>query len=418
MPKVQEEKHERGSLGRPLTWFISLVATSVITLVIKDIWDAPRPRFELLSLELRATASDDLELAIDPQLADRIKYHPYFPDLTVMPKMIDVSKAISEAKFIGEAYKRAMKRCGGIIEFLKTQSPERSREQRRRDFLERLTESDEEWKVVQDRMKLMTDSYSFPPKYSVHPKGENSLRIDLRRSIMDLSERNPEEQASRAAAQSQDVNTYSRVLMEANRTNLVVRLLAYFEPDVLIPFISATRESIKDALESATQLGGELAGIVAAARAESIAVQVLVSNLGNKPLALRTEGVLKLRVPVNEEKREMIVPVDMVNQDLKSRVPIVEPGKAVILEYLSTRPVRNIINDKSDILGGKDWKVDGDLEDSRLLLLWRAQTPTLNASVVLGRAGADPRDASAGESPTTVVGPSTSASLYEALRRQ
>jgi hypothetical protein len=388
-----------------------------VTLVIKDYWDAPRPRFELISLDLSASTPNDQQLTIDPLLDARIRNHGYFPNLDLAPKLKDVVEAVDKAKESNVLFERTLAHCDDLIQLVQTQSAARDKAQRRKDFLTKLVARDQEFKILERGMKFATDSFPLPRQYSSHPPNERNVRVDTGVSIFTLAELNPEAEASRAAAGSSDVNTYSTVLNDATRTNLFRRIVVYYEPDILIGFLEQVRKDLDRTRSEAMAIIAVLDPMVAAAREERITAEVLISNNGTKPLALRSEGLLRLNIPNQQGASASSVPVPLKAAGATEEINIVDGGKATILSFSSRDTLRAIIQGSPELLGGPNWSTGGSLDASRLVMLWKAATPALTASIALARAGAAPTDSKAGESPSTIVGVSTVTALYQQLQK-
>lgn len=176
-------------------------------------------------------------------------------------------------------------------------------------------------------------------------------------------------------------------------------------------------EKIDEIASDADTIIEQLEFQVKLSQAQRITVDVLISNKGRRPMALRPLALLKLSVTaINDPSRTETVPIRLERSE-SDEIWVVSGGESMLLSFYSTLSLSAIVSNWDSLFGGEDWSTSEAFEDSRLFRLWTSSTPSLKATAVLARAGRDPEDAKAGESPYVVVGLSAREAIFESLEK-
>jgi hypothetical protein len=379
-------------------WALPIIGSSLITLLVKQWWDAPRPHIELTSLEVNSPEETNAPILLGADLDNRIRNHAYFPNLELESPYSDVSEAIAEAKRQTDLADRSAKHLENLISLLKTQSAALALATRRREFLQAYVDRDREQVFIEFYGLEAIAEANLPEKYATHPVDSRRLTIKLNRSVYNLEEIDESQVARRAEeANPNDPNAVAIATAKAQRVNRWRRLFVYYEPDVIVPFLAGVRDQIKTSAQSAKVLTSELNVIVASAREPRLFAKALVSNVGTRPLVLRRVAVMRLFVPEGDSKEASIVNVEAVSSQESGNVTVINGGMSSTLVLQSAKVLSEIITDSAANLGGENWAPTNDLDTSRLMLLWRAKQSGLRASVVLARGGCEPGKEKAGE---------------------
>lgn len=398
-----------------LAWALSVAGSSLITLALKSYWDTPRPHIELTRLEVRRPETRDSIVSLNPELDNRIRLHRFFPTIDTGAKSSEVANSLVRAKQQTALARRALQHLDALIGLVKTQSAAMGLANRRKEFLQTYCDKDLEQDFIEAYALLTSVTADLPEKYQAHPNDAKRLTVKLSRSSYNLTELDEDAIASGAVVRDpEDPNAYAVALGHAQQVNRWRRILAYYEPDILVPFLSAIRETVEGDASSAEALTHEVQGLLDSAADLRLAADVLVSNKGGRPLAIRNQGALRLLLPENQGGGATVnVSIGVPGQE--DGVTIIEAGGATSIAFSSKLPLASIVAGEPRVLGGDGWVAGADPNTSRLLHLWQAKPSGLRASVVLGRAGVEAARARAGESEAQPVGQSVDEEVARAL---
>ena len=208
-------------------WMGSIILSSMLTLFVKSLWEAPRANIEVTSFDLSAQQAGDA-LPIPADLVAAIANHPFLPDPD--------SESMSPSEFADFIQSHGDKMALALIakeklmamkSLLQTQSQAIKVETRRREFIALMTVDPRVYAMLEDVLKItaMDNRSALPETYAAAP---NPTTLTVRVGdghLFDLSEIDPAAVAARAAANSEDVNTFARVQRMAERTLLYRRVL-------------------------------------------------------------------------------------------------------------------------------------------------------------------------------------------------
>jgi hypothetical protein len=375
-------------------WLASLIVSSLVTLAVTYLWQAPRAVVEVTSFELspRTTGSSG-SIRISPDLVNDLHRHAYLSNAEKVEysaedfaEMLGTDKQAVADAVAGEAL------IAKLTSLVTTQSQAVSVERRRRDFLMTLVENARIYKIVEDFLQLIAVNHrsEFDAKYSAAPfTTVLSVQLDEGNQFH-LSDIDADQVASQAAAKSDDVNTYARVHRNAEKTLMFRRLIRLYEPDDLLRWLGLVSSFLVSSNADASTLIRRLEGLVRENKAARLVISVVVSNRGALPLVVRQYGLFRLIVP-NDNKPGIdyvSVPVS-AEKGGENDVVIVDGGKSTALTYLSDQTLDELVAGNAPLLGGKDWSSQ-DVEQSRLVRLFRAHDNSLTGQLRLTRAEFDP----------------------------
>jgi len=415
MTRIADHYREATPWRKSLIWIGSLFLSSIISLAVKEQWEAPRPLLQLGSLTIDVAPDDSTKINLDPDLKSRILRHPFFPDLAQRVPASTVTTAIHDANEEVEKQTLVAACLSRLHELVTTQSSSMPVEGRRRAYLEVLTQDPEIGREIDHDCKIATDEYEaqLPRLYMHHPALQQSAVVRLRAGNYDLSEINGKALAQQLQMQSSDPNVASRVLLDSRRTNTYRRMLLYFEPSVLGPFLDKVRTGVVEDVAEAKAIGDSLQERLPLRAIASL----VVTNRGVRPLSVLGLGLLKLRLPINQGGDREVVKVPMLWSKGEGEVLVVDGGKASVMQMESRETIREIVDGAPKQLGGDNWVGRPRVSESRLMLMYSAQAGQIEAALTLGGAGYEGRRAKVGQSRWREIGRMARENMLESLGR-
>jgi hypothetical protein len=389
-----------GRAGRKIAiWVITIIASAVLTAVVKDWWESPKPSIELTRLQLIVTPSSK-KMSLSQELKRLLDDHAYLESPKEAMTYDGAVEFVENIKDRIRLHSDVVAWFDSALDLIGKQSAAISLESRRHQLIQMISD-EPSGKSVELTCRFVVDDIEtqLDAKYLSHPKGQTRAVVNLPNSVYYLGEQ-PEDQT----------NTGNR--LDAHRANIYRRILLLYEPDVLVKLFSLARDRLKRNNNDATALLPKLQLAMTNAFPMSLAAEVLVSNRGQRPMAVRTVAIVKLRVPSQNSSAAQTVPIRV--QGSSDGVAVVEGGKAVTLTLYS-EPIERLISANPKTLGGEGWSQANGIDGSRLMLLYHAKTGSLLALVALARAGTVGSDLKLGESQFTVVGSSTEDEIVTAL---
>jgi hypothetical protein len=383
--------------GKFFVWILSLLGSVLLTAFFKDYWEAPRPILQITGFEFRSVQSEQgekPEVIVENELLNRIERHLFLPDLEPPITVDALEQKVREYERLRQTCTEVEKHLGNLTTLLLGQGAAISLDTRRKATLQMIADAPDS-RLIESAAKVLADDV-IDPKYQSHPAGSENLRVNLRDSIFDLSQIDEEKVAEEAGRNGPSAATQMRI--QAHRTNIYRRLLIYYEPDVLVSFFNNVKDKLASYNREAEDIIGQLQKSADAGKAERIALDVLVSNRGQRPIAISGLGVLRLEVPPVKKGKMAGVFVPMIHTSDSTDITIIDGGKASTIHLLSRESVGQIIQANSLLLGGDGWTASKSLDESRLFLLFRAKTGELTATVSLARAGEEPQSSGVGPS--------------------
>jgi len=405
----------------PLIWVVSLLVTAVVTAVVTNVITArlsqARPLVEVSSVTIQASADKQAVLKIDNNLVSQTGAHLYYPNVEADTTVDNVTKAIDNAKRVDDLARQCCACLDKLVNMLGTQNGKRSLENRRLDFLNVWASDDDVDKTLQlAAMRVLADyEDKLPPQYQKHPPGSvGPIEVKVPTGYMILTEVNEEEVAKAERDKNPtDPNAYERRIKSAHRMNLLRRLWAYYDPDVLIPFLAVVKETLQQDIRTSLDLTGQLESVIDLASPQRVLATVVLSNAGASPMAVQTLGLVRLNVKVPNASGFQSVPVEMEGAGGAEDVIIVEGGKAATLKLQSSKTVDQIILDNPALLGGVGWKAGQAVKESRIMTLYNAEG--LSADVVLARVGVGATKMKLGPTSAVQMGKEPRTTLFKSL---
>jgi hypothetical protein len=402
-----------------LIWIGTVIGSSILTLLVADWWQAARGTVEIAKVEIRSPGQPTDKLVLGDELAQKTRDHIYFNTLNSESTFEKVEKALDDARRKADLANRTGHLIESLIKLLQTQSAALSLETRRKEFLITFTAKSEESDWFEKIAKGLLVDYetNLPKKYSSHPPGTENLNISLETMTYQLGQENEEEFARRVEGQVKNVNAYAIARQEAHVNNIWRRLFVYYEPEVLLGFLTSSQSRIEVFTKRAEEIIAAVTAKIEQTRKQHLYVSLLVSNSGDTPLPVQPIGVLRLRVPSVNKQGSQAVQIRLGATLLSSQTTIVEKGKPGLLTLMSQKPLSKIIEENHDLLGGEQWTPDSSVSNSRFMQLWQAKTAGLEASAKLARASLDPNKTVLAESPVHPISLSSDVMVYEQLEK-
>src|SRR5262249_36735160 len=142
-----------------------------------------------------------------------------------------------------------------------------------------------------------------------------------------------------------------------------------------------------------------LESAINAAAPTRITANVLLTNKGGSPMALRPFALLSLITKKPGTEQPATVFVEMSYGQGEEEL-VIDAGKAIGVNFISNRPVVELFDNKefSDLLGGDGWKAGDGVDKSRLKQLYEVEG--LTAAISLARAGTQKEKSRLGPSGT------------------
>lgn len=391
-------------LVRALAWPLSIVVSALLTSTFKDYWEAPRPVLQMTEFKTLNPSPGDSNLILDPSLVKAVGVHPYFEALESRMTRSSLRDKIREYQDERDVEGEVERYIPSLLRLLRTQSPAIPVEKRRRELLQMISDEPDQHEIIPQASKFTLDTFEsrLPAEYQHHPEGLTNLMVPLTHSVADLSE-------------IDETKTDGLERLNAHRKNLYKRLFVYYDQDLLVDFFATVQQYTHDNNTKADSLISQLNGLLDPDAGKKIALSVLVTNRGSRPLPILPVGILRLEVPSPQDSKPAVVAlVSMTSREGDPEIQIVKGGEALTVHLISTDTLVKVIQSKKDALGGEDWDADKPLDSSRLMLLYRGKTGGLTASIALARPGVEPKNALVGPSgPLPVMASSTERILEE-----
>ncbi len=242
-------------------------------------------------------------------------------------------------------------------------------------------------------------------------------QINLPDSVYDLSEVNEEAVQAAILEKTGSPSSAVAVKLAARRDNMYRRAIARYEPNILVPAFTCVAQRFKTDIAEAAAILKELEETLTKSAPPRIIVTATVSNRGQRPVALLDLGVLKLNVPDQGNGQSTVVSIPLKSESEDIKVFVVDGGRAEVVSLVSAETLSEIVSRNTPLLGGEQWSASKPVEESRLMMLYKAKVGQLSASVVLAAAGRQPNDSRIGESGIRVVGPSARDAIIDNLSR-
>ena len=408
----REKLHSK--IGRISLWTITVLGSALLTAFFKDYWEAPHPVLQITGFSFESAEGDKTEITVDPELLRSIAKHDYLPDLKLPITLADLTKEIAEGEHIREQWLDEDGHVRNIVALIRSQGLGISLENRRKALLNLIV--DEPGDInIESRAKILVAGMeqALGPKYQCHPPGSEHLMVHLDDGEYNLSQVD-EEKAAQDAGSATDVNAPVKRRIDAHRTNIFRRLLIYYDPDLLLNVFTTLEKSIADENREAEGIIGQLKSSEKGLVGQRIALDILISNRGQRPVAIRGAGVLCLEVPAAKHGNPVRVLVPLVKAS-DSEVTVVDGGKSNVIQVHSRDNLRDIVQANSAALGGDNWTSSRPLEESRFMLLFKAKTSELTAAVALVRAGEEPQRSRVGPSASLPVSQSATEQAIEQI---
>jgi hypothetical protein len=373
-------------VAKILVWFLTTVMGAFIGILLKFIWEAPRPVIELLAVEL-TSEQQQRPLNLPPSLVGAVKDHYYFPRIAADATTEDILDAIQKAEQTDSEMVDINAKIDALIELLRTRTG--PVERRRTEFLVAWS-AGEISDVLSDVIKVVVGAREddLPNHYKKHPQGTESLTVSLWPGrIMDLTELDEKEIRQGELSGAGPANAYRRVKRDAHLTNLLRRLWIYLEPDVLIPVMEDAKQVVSEWVQSSKATASQLRAILAIQNPPRLVVKALVTNRGMRPLPIRALGVLRIKIPSRESGTEdsaETIPIKLAGVSDKEVVTVVDGGKAAVIALASIETAQALVEDHPAFQARTD---KDELTSSRLQQLYDGGG--LSASIGLAQAGAN-----------------------------
>lgn len=397
-------------------WVGTVVGSGLLTLYLQTMWNAPRPYLELSSVEIRHIGEKTAHVSISSDLIQRIARHRYFPDLEdpVRVASIDTATEIAEAR--DRMYERLASRLDKVLNLLQTRSANLSVDARRQELLSTWY-SGGGTSELDDLAKSMILVYEprLPDRYrQKHPQGQERFSFQIEPGHTVTLDQVDEEGFAHAQAERDGPAAYPAALQEAHVSNILRRLFVYFEPDVLAQFVTELRALMVSDVQESRKLAQDLRDVVSQVQPDRIVATVVVSNLGNRPLPLRTLGVVWLRLPATAGATSSLIPIEMESASSDSTVIIVDGGEARVAVLQSVRTLSELIANHPE------FQVVARSDTARTATTPRIKSlfdgGGLTAAIALARAGVTPDAAIVEASTFRPAGMGDRDGLFNALR--
>lgn len=367
-------------LTRGAVWVISIVMSALVTLYIRDRWEAPRPVVELTSLTFLDPRLGDASIPIPPELVQKVSNHVYLSDLNRKETTESLKSKLEDHVEALLIRQKVEKYVSSLIDLLLQQSPAILLDTRRREFLQLLVDDPSGQQVVDSYAKVTIFDFeeSLDARYMTHTPGTESLMVNLKDGVYNLSE--IDEAKAEPGAD----------LLAARQSNLYRRLFVYYDQNLLAEFFRGVQKYIKEQNTLADEIIVATRELLDGAKQPRIAVALLVANRGRRPVALQTIGVLRLSVPKPTASGVVPVLLDLTASSDQQELVIVEADEAETVRLMSVETLREIVDRNAAVLGGESWDESRALAESRLMKLYDAKTGELVAAAAIARAGVKP----------------------------
>jgi hypothetical protein len=254
---------------------------------------------------------------------------------------------------------------------------------------------------------LSANEQALPERYQTHPPSFSVKTF----GTFNVSLVDEEEFARRVAAS--EPTKYDQAKTEAHRTNLLRRMVIFYEPDILLATLAKATESVGVDLDQSVGLTKRVQAVLDDAVPRRITVTTALVNSGQRAIALRDMALLTLVLP-EANGTETPVYVGMKRVDTSEDALVVEGGKARGVSFESTETLDQLVRNDPTVLGGPKWGAGQAFSASRLSLLFEGNG--LSAQISLAKAGAQKASMVAARSDRIGVGAEAEKRLFEKLR--
>lgn len=394
---------KKRSMARVLIWTFATIGAAVIGAIIRDYWEAAHPVVELQSISIAARGGNGFP-ELDYSLRQTIAEHPYYSaEFDGSPEVQDIVDVIKRNKDTDLSHQAAVETYRKLIDYVKATSPQLPLDIRREDFL-KIWGRGPRGGVMEGWAKnvLARLEKELPEHYNKHPEDSKELFVVLESSVINLSEIDEEEHARQMAQVRGPVGVYTRVLLDARRTNLLRRIWIYQDATVLIPFLEAAISRAERSIQQSKEISQQLEQYTTPAGPRHLAVRVIVTNTGRRTLALGTQGVLFLHLPAraaNVPEKEISANVLAV----EAEPTLISGGEAKVVNYV-TQDNLNLIFEAAQYT---------DADGFRSLY----EGGGIRARISIARAGADKNNLVIGPSEIRPIGPKSIDNAFEVIRK-